>query len=149
MGMTLTGTSPSNNLGKVVHFSLWVWHPLVEYLETRHYDTVSRMPSLRFNHGEVSADLAFELSEKISIPDASQYTNDLNDLLSSLPNTTCWGCFGFGKKRKGIMVETDDPCTVCHGSGESRPYVAQYRLRAGDVANLKTFLRECGGFRLT
>lgn len=150
MGMTLVGQNPTTNLGKVIHFSNWVWQPLVEYLEKNHYDVIKYAPDFRFNSGEVvSEKVATALMESIDVNDAEQWANHLSEFMRTLPEGPCFGCFGLGYKRDGISEMSQDKCEVCDGSGSSKQYVTQYRFRAGDVSNLLLFLRHCGGFKLT
>lgn len=147
--MTLIGNKPSNNLGRVLHFSNWVWQPLVEYLEKNHYDAIKTFPDLRFNAGEVSDFDAKQLANQLSVEHAEQWSNELSSYLNSLPLGPCFGCFGFGTRRDGILGSTEDECVVCKGAGQSRQYVTQYYFLNGHIYHLREFLKSCGGFSLT
>lgn len=149
MGMTLIGQDPSKNTGKVIHFSMWVWHPMVEYLEKNHYDLLKDYPSLRFNSGEFSKDFATQLHDALDVENANEWSKGLAQFLQTLPTGPCFACLGFGKKRNGLMDVTDERCLVCLGTGECKQYVSQYYFRGGDLWNFKEFLCHCGGFRLT
>lgn len=148
MGMTLVGLEPSKNTGKVIHFSMWVWHPMVEYLEKNHYDLLKDYPSLRFNSGEFSKDFANQLHDTLDVANAMEWSSHLAQFLKTLPEGPCFGCLGLGMKRNGLMDSINEQCYICRGTGQSKQYVSQYYFRGGDMWNLKEFLCHCGGFKL-
>lgn len=148
MGMTLIGLKPSNNIGRVIHFSNWVWQPLVEYLEKSYYDNIQNFPNLRFNSGEISEQDAQGLAYALDITHAGEWANTLSEYLNKLPHGPCFGCFGHGTKKDGILGATREACIVCKGSRTSPQYITQYYFLAGHVYHLREFLKYCGGCSL-
>lgn len=151
MAKTLIGLSPTDPLGNSIRTSIWIWSPIVNYLEMNYEDLKDIIDVFKYDNVQVdiSDKEAKELSQRMydDIQKFKDYADDFNKLQDSLPDLDCQFCFGIGKERINVIQVSDDHCFKCYGKGKTRPMVCDYLVDVGFFYRLMDFLRYCGGFR--
>jgi hypothetical protein len=153
MGMNLYGLAPKDHIGKIYRLSIWLWHPLWNYVEKEYPDIAAKVGNGHANNGDlVSEDIAKEildmLSEDMFNGKIADYITNFNNFLNSLPEVTCEYCLGFGKEIEFILNITEVNCFRCSGSGISKMFITNYKADMHDFYRFKDFLENCGGFKI-
>lgn len=151
MAFNLIGLDPKAAVGKEIMISMFIWHPLWEYVESNYPEIASKLPNAHFNSQEtLQEDYAKLLSNLIDADIANgnltNYINKFKKFVESLPDTDCYRCFGIGKHRVGILKALSGPCEACNGTGRAKQFVCKYSIEIHDFALFSMFLKKCGGF---
>lgn len=153
MGMNLYGLNPSAHTGKIYRLSIWLWHPLWNYVEMEHSDLANKLGNGHANDGDIlnesdTKELESKLLEDLNNGKIEKYVNNFNIFLDSLPEVRCEYCLGFGKERQFILNITEENCFRCHGSGVSKMFITNYKADIYDFHKFIEFLKYCGGFKI-
>ena len=152
MSMDLHGLEPQSRYGEVLRLSVWVWHPLWEFVEQEYPNLVGKVRGHVNSGDELNKETSQLLYEKMSNDflngNIQNYIDKYNDFLDSIPKWECVPCLGLGKKRRGIFHQTNDVCVNCQGSGKAFSYIKNYSFSVGDVYFFLEFLKDCGGFKI-
>ena len=65
MGIELHGLNPKNHFGKIHRNSIWIWHPMWNYLELNYKDTIKEINGHANNGDIVTKEISNILSEII------------------------------------------------------------------------------------
>lgn len=151
MAFNLIGQDPIATVGKEFRVSLFIWHPLWEYVEDQYPEIASKVVDAHFNAGgsldkQDSLTLAESLDNDFDSGLIAEYVKKFQDFIDNLPETDCYQCFGIGKHRVSILKALREPCRACNGTGKAKHFVTQYTLYPHDFVTFALFLRNCGGF---
>lgn len=171
MGMDVYGKNPTNEVGAYFRRNVWGWHPLWEYCESLHAETVSSVVEGHSNSGdglgaEGSAELAKLLRQDLLDGTAESFIVSRNRYLSELERPACELCSGTGIRSDEIGVENKMPekelspemamltgrthgwCNACSGEGKRDAWETNYFLELDDLKEFADFLENCGGFEI-
>lgn len=151
--MNLYGLEPQDHVGKIYRLSIWLWHPLWNYIEKEYPEVADMVGNGHANNGDIvskeNAKKIFDLITKdLANEKIIKYINEFNSFLESLPEVTCEYCLGFGKEREYILNITNEDCFRCNGSGKSKMFITNYKADLYDFYKFKEFLENCGGFKI-
>jgi hypothetical protein len=151
MGMDLTGKKPKNETGEYLRYSVWSWHPLIDYvLAVSPEELTGKCKYWHSNDGdglnaEDSRRLAGVLTGEIDSGRAKVYVEALTAEQAALPDIECYLCKGTGK-RDDAHVKGE--CNACLGRGKVRPESTYYGFSLESVVRFRDFLVACGGFSI-
>lgn len=150
MSFKLVGKNPESAVGKELNISLFIWHPLWEYVESQYPEIAIKVGGHFNSYQELSKEDALFLSnniyDDINNNIVAEYVRNFKDFVGNLPLTDCYSCFGIGKHRVGILKALDGPCEACNGTGRARFLTSYYSLELQDFYIFQKFLSQCGGF---
>lgn len=152
MGIELHGLSPKNHNGKIYRSSIWIWHPMWNYLEINYLDLVKNLNG-HSNSGQILNEENCKLLSETIFNDLgnnkiSEYLKQYDNFMDSLPEVTCEYCLGYGFERQNILFQLNDICFRCKGSGRSKMFITNYRAYIHDFYMLAMFISNSGGFKI-
>jgi hypothetical protein len=152
MGMELHGLSPKNHNGKIYRSSIWIWHPMWNYIEINHPHLVKKLNG-HSNSGEILEEEKSQQLSQIIFDDLgnnkiTEYLKEYDDFMNSLPEVTCEYCLGYGFERQNILFQSSEVCFRCRGTGRSKMFITNYKAYTHDFYMLAIFCSNSGGFKI-
>lgn len=154
MAVDIKGNNPTSTLGKVFRRSVWIWNPMVNFLEIKYSDIIPNIGDFYFNNNiTIQQEKSYKLSQLIK-NDLNQgsihsYIQSFNDYKDSLHDIDCVFCHGTGWETRNIFYQTTRPCFRCEGSKKMRPLICDYFVDDHDFRVFSQFLQHCGGFTIS
>jgi len=168
--MDVFGKNPANEVGAYFRRSVWGWRPLWEFCVDNYNDLVANV-SGHYNDGDGldetgAKELAKRIKDDLATGKASEYIEQRNAYLASLPLENCDLCAGTGIRSDEVGVQNQMPehklspeqaimlgretgwCNGCNGEGKKESWDTNYSLELDDLKEFAEFLENSGGFSI-